>query len=133
MPPGTTGKPENLAVNRQKVYKWLIQKIDQELASRHSLGIIYMDGDGSDTSYRDTHRSLPRSERNIIEDPIYLDSKTSQFMQMADHVAWCANASIAQIPKHSFAHRWYEQYLSVRDVARKPIILNTPDIDPLNS
>lgn len=122
------GSPENLATNRQKVYQWLIGDMERELASRNSLGLIYMDGDGSDKIYRDTHRSLPRANRHIIEDPIHLDSKTSQLMQMADHVAWCANASTAQVPKHSFAHGWYEEYLSVRDPNRKPTILSDADL-----
>lgn len=122
------GAPDELALNRQRVYQWLIQRKDRELKATHSLGLVYMDGDGSDTSYRDIHRRLPRAGRNIVEDPIFLDSRTSQFMQMADHVAWCANASIAKIPKHSFAHGWYEDYLAVRDTAREPIILSASDL-----
>ncbi|MBD9698531.1 hypothetical protein IGS67_03350 [Flavimobilis sp. GY10621] len=65
-------------------------------------------------------RRLSRGTRSVIEDPIYTDSRTPQLMQMADHVAWCANASIAQVPKRSFAHDWYREYLSPRDPERAP-------------
>lgn len=85
-----------------------------------SLAMVFMDGDGSDTSYRDAHRALPRRTRHVIEDPIYTDSRTSQLMQMADHVAWCADAAITRAPRHEFAHEWYRDYLAARDPHREP-------------
>lgn len=114
---------ETWATARADVYCQLIAKFEAEMLDTDSLAMLFMDGDGSDTSYREAHRALPRSTRRVIEDPIYMDSKTSQLMQMADHVAWCANASIAQIPKHAFAHDWYEKYLSPRDPGRRPMPL----------
>ncbi len=82
--------------------------------------MIIMDGDGSDSSYRDIHRSLALSKRHVIEDAIYLDSKHSQLVQMADLVAWTANAFVDQNPKNEFAKEWYPQYLSERDKHRYP-------------
>lgn len=105
---------------KAELYAALVSKFDTDLASERSLGMVFMDGDGSDPSYRAVHRRLSRGTRSIIEDPIYTDSKTSQLMQMADHVAWCANASIAQVPKHAFAHTWYQDHLGLRDPARIP-------------
>lgn len=105
---------------RADLYARLVDRFDVELNATGSLGMVFMDGDGSDTTYRDVHRRLSRGTRSVIEDPIYTDSRTSQLMQMADHVAWCANASIAQVPKHSFAHEWYRDYLSPRDPERAP-------------
>ena len=69
-----------------------------------------MDGDGSDTSYRSTHRRLQLRQRRVIEDAIHMDSRSSQLVQMADLVAWCANASIDQHAKNEFAWEWYEKY-----------------------
>lgn len=111
---------ETGAAARADVYGRLLSRFETEMEGTTSLAMVFMDGDGSETSYRDAHRSLPRARRHVIEDPIYTDSKASQLMQMADHVAWCANAAVAQIPKHAFAHDWYDTYLSPRDVHRAP-------------
>lgn len=123
-----SGNPQDLAANRKRVYRWLVNEVEEKLSASDSLGIIYMDGDGSERTYRDIHRSLPRTNRRIIEDPVYLDSSKSQFMQMADHVAWCANASLSKVPKHSFAHSWYEDYLAVRDRERCPRLLQESNL-----
>lgn len=98
----------------------LLERFERELHDSDSLALVFMDGDGTDKTYRDAHRRLPRASRRIIEDPVYTDSKTSQLVQMADHVAWCAFTAIAQAPGHEFAHRWYEQHLAVRDRYRRP-------------
>ncbi|WGP08075.1 DUF3800 domain-containing protein (plasmid) [Bacillus subtilis] len=111
---------ETWSAARADVYCQLIEQFETEMADTASLAMLFMDGDGTEHSYREAHRALPRSTRRVIEDPIYTDSKTSQLMQMADHVAWCANTAIAQIPNHAFAHGWYEEYLSVRDPSRRP-------------
>lgn len=74
-----------------------------------------MDGDGSDSSYRSTHRSLQLSHRRVIEDAVHLDSSSSQLVQMADLVAWSANAHLTRHPKSEFAWDWYSTYLAERD------------------
>lgn len=114
---------ETWASARADVYAKLIERFEGEIQATSSLAMVFMDGDGSDTSFRQVHRALSRGTRRVIEDPIYTDSKSSQLMQMADHVAWCANASIARIPKHQFAHDWYRDHLSLRDPFREPIPL----------
>ena len=108
---------------RADAYRRLLAKLEDEMTGGPSLAMLFMDGDGSETSYREAHRALPRATRRVIEDPIYTDSKSSQLMQMADHVAWCANAAVAKVPKHAFAHGWYEQYLSVRGSHRCPLAI----------
>lgn len=104
---------------RGEVYSTIISKLDAELSETSSLGMVFMDGDGSDTAYRDVHRTLLRGARSVMR-TIYTGSKASQFMRMADHVAWCATASILKIGKQAFAHDWYADYLSPRDPARGP-------------
>lgn len=74
-----------------------------------------MDGDGSDTSYRSTHRGLKLAQRRVIEDAIHTDSKHSQLIQMADLVAWSANSSIDRHHGNQFAWDWYDTYLAERD------------------
>jgi hypothetical protein len=46
--------------------------------------------------YRDTHRGLLLAARRVLEDPIMQDSKTSQFIQAADMVAYAAFHHVAQ-------------------------------------
>ncbi|WP_226338410.1 DUF3800 domain-containing protein [Arthrobacter sp. UM1] len=56
----------------------------------------------------------------MIEDPVHTDSSASQLIQIADHVAWSANAALSPIKAHDFAHRWYDTHLSLRDPHRRP-------------
>ncbi len=81
---------------------------------------VFMDGDGSDTSYRSAHRNLKLHQRRVIEDAIHLDSRSSQLVQMSDLVAWSANACIDPHQGNEFAWYWYDTYLSERDPARQP-------------
>lgn len=53
-------------------------KIELELIEFDSLAMIFMDGDGSDSSYRTTHRGLATADRRVIEDAIHIDSAGSQ-------------------------------------------------------
>lgn len=108
------------AISRSDVYAQLLSDFEGELARSSSLAMVFVDGDGAESGYRHAHRALPHATRRVIEDPIHTDSRTSQVMQMADHVAWCANAAVARIPKQAFAHDWYRDYLAPRDPERRP-------------
>lgn len=114
------GTKESWNSDKEALYSGLIEIFEQSLSQTESYGMIFMDGDGSDKTYQKVHRELSRKKRRIIEDPIHLDSKNSQLMQMADHVAWCANSSIMKVSKHAFAHNWYATYLAERDPFRAP-------------
>lgn len=104
----------------REAYAALVKRIEGELAESGELALLFMDGDGTDASYRSTHRSLRLAERRVIEDAIHLDSRSSQLMQMADLVAWSANAYLDRVDGNQFAWSWYETYLSERDRARVP-------------
>ncbi|MGO1384738.1 MAG: DUF3800 domain-containing protein [Candidatus Corynebacterium faecigallinarum] len=121
------GSPDNFKETKQVLYRDLVAKFERELATTDSLGIIFMDGDGSDHRYRQVHRDLPLGQRKIIEDAIPVDSSISQLVQMADLVAWVANVTVDQHPKNAFAGSWYADYLSERDPNRMPIELNAPE------
>lgn len=112
--------PQHLARTRQEAYAALVTQFEHELAEEESLALIFMDGDGSDTSYRSTHRNLKLAERRVIEDAIHLDSHGSQLVQMADLVAWSANAHVDRHAHNEFAWEWYTKYFSERDPARVP-------------
>lgn len=115
------GKPEDIAQTRQQAYAALVDRFEDELNKSDSLALVFMDGDGSDTSYRSTHRTLELAQRRVIEDAIHLDSGSSQLVQMADLVAWSANAFVDKHSRNEFAWDWYETYLSSRDPARLPL------------
>lgn len=114
------GDPKDIATNRRQAYAALVARFETELAASEELALLFMDGDGSDPSYRSTHRSLKLADRRVIEDAIHLDSKTSQLTQMADLVAWCANAHLERVEGNRFAWLWYQTYLAERDRNRRP-------------
>lgn len=114
------GPAKDIARTKQETYAALIQRFEQELAGRGSLALVFMDGDGSDSSYRSTHRSLKLAERRVIEDAVHIDSRTSQLVQMADLVAWSANVHIDRHPGNEFAWEWYSTHLAERDPRREP-------------
>lgn len=114
------GEPQDIGKTKQEAYAALVDRFEEELAASGSLALVFMDGDGSDTSYRKTHRSLKLSQRRVIEDAIHLDSRGSQLVQMADLVAWSANSAIDRHAGNEFAWEWYENYLAERDPLRGP-------------
>lgn len=118
-----TREPHRLAETKRDLYQVLLGSFDEVLAHRDALGMIFVDGDGRDTTYRDAHRSLPRATRHIVENPIHQDSQTSQLMQMADLVAWTANAHTDPPPRLPEAQQWWARFLSVRCAARQPEIV----------
>ncbi|MFB2557205.1 DUF3800 domain-containing protein [Herbiconiux liangxiaofengii] len=115
-----TGAAADLGRTRQEAYAALVTRFEAELTDTNSLAIVFMDGDGSDTSYRSTHRGLSLASRNVVEDAVHLESRTSQLVQMADLVAWSANAFVDHYPKNEFARDWYTTHLSERDRHRVP-------------
>ncbi|WP_281166925.1 DUF3800 domain-containing protein [Aestuariimicrobium sp. T2.26MG-19.2B] len=109
-----------VANTRRDAYSALIQQFEGELAETGSLALVFMDGNGSDTSYRATHRNLRLADRRVVEDAIHMDSRTSQLVQMADLVAWTANVHIDRYEGNQFAWEWYSTHLGERDPHRGP-------------
>lgn len=97
-----------------------MKRFEIELRESDSLGLVVMDGDGSDSTYRSTHRNLKLADRRIIEDAIHLDSRTSQLVQMADLVAWSAHVHVDRHAGNEFAWDWYTTHVSERDPNREP-------------
>ena len=114
------GRPEDIHRTKVSLYEALVTRLEAGLEESGALAMVFMDGDGSDMTYRTTHRKLKLRERHVIEDAIHLESKGSQLVQMADHVAWCANTSINRHKGNAYAHDWYKRYLSERDPDREP-------------
>lgn len=95
--------PNPTAAEKVEVYRELIHMWEDELANRAEYALVFMDGNGSDFSYRTAHRGLKLDRRRIIEDPILTDSAMSQLVQIADLIAWCAFVAIEQHASHAFA------------------------------
>lgn len=99
---------ENYRSTRQRAYASLVKELDSSLARDGEWGILIMDGDGTDTSYVSAHRELPLARRSLLEDPAFQSSARSQWVQVADLVAYAGYQSILRIPEKEFAWSWYE-------------------------
>lgn len=116
-----TGSAYNIA--KGALYANFITKLEDRLAAAGEYGQVFMDGDGSDPSYRQAHRTLKLGSRRIIEDPLFQGSHLSQLVQMADMAAWTAYQSILKHPAKRFCHTWYDQYLGGSDINGGPLLL----------
>ncbi|SDQ62403.1 Protein of unknown function [Curtobacterium sp. UNCCL20] len=113
--------PHPLQAEKVSLYRDLVRSWEQELSADGELAMLFMDGNGTDHSYRTAHRQLQLDVRRIIEDPLMIDSASSHLVQMADLAAWCAYVAVERPRRHEFAWSWYEDHLSVRDPHRRPL------------
>jgi len=116
---GATGRA--YAAQRADVYQSLVNRVDARLGAAGEHGLIFMDGDGTDTSYYGAHRGLKLAHRNVIEDPLFQPSHRSQWVQMADIIAWSVYQGLRRAPNRRFAWDWYGTYLQRRDVNGSPL------------
>jgi hypothetical protein len=100
------------AAERADVYDKTVQLIDGLLTADGDLGIIVMDGNGTDPSYRRAHRNLKLATRSLIEDPAFQPSNESQFVQMADLVAYVSYQHLNQAKNRRFMWSWFPTYLA---------------------
>lgn len=115
---GATGSA--YAAERAAVYGKLVDHLDARLAAAGELGMIFMDGNGSESAYYAAHRGLKLAHRHIIEDPLFQASDRNQWVQMADLIAWSAYQSVRRAPTRRFAWDWYDTHLLARDVNKGP-------------
>ncbi|WP_020576253.1 DUF3800 domain-containing protein [Actinopolymorpha alba] len=109
------------AEQASQVYRATVHHLDQRLATADGLGLMLVDGNGSDHSYQAAHRDLKLDQRRIIEDPLFQPAHRSQWIQMADLAAYCAYQSLIRIPAKKFAWDWYDSYLSGSDANGGPL------------
>lgn len=118
-----TGSRHRHALAASNLYAGLVYHIDKRLSAADELGLIMVDGNGTDSSYRIPHRSLRLDARHVIEDPLFQDSHQSQWIQMADLVAYAVYLHLLRPPGKEFAWTWYSRYLHASDVNGGPIEL----------
>lgn len=119
----TSARGSAYAAERGDLYRHLVTHLDGRLERDQELGIILMDGDGSETAYYGAHRALKLSRRRVIEDPLFQASHRSQWIQMADLVAWSTYQALLRNPQNRYAWDWYDTYLRPRDVNGGPLAL----------
>ncbi|TFV52577.1 DUF3800 domain-containing protein [Blastococcus sp. TF02A-35] len=119
----TTARGSRYAEEKADLYLSLTQHLDQQLADAGNLGLIFMDGTGTDPTYRRAHRALKLATRSIVEDPIFQGSHLSQPVQAADLIAWTTYQHLLRHPGKKQFWTWYQDYLQPLDVNGGPIQL----------
>jgi hypothetical protein len=105
------------------LYRDFIVDLDAEVRGADTYAHVSMDG--ADPHYRDAHRALPLDSRRIIEDPVMQSGGDSQWVQMADLVAYCANLTLDRHSANEFGWDWYSTYLAPRDRSGGPIEMHS--------
>ncbi|ROQ30273.1 hypothetical protein EDF46_3587 [Frondihabitans sp. PhB188] len=121
----TNLRGKDYSAERGRVYEALVNRWDEELLEQDSFALVGMDGNGTEPSYFDAHRGLKLDTRRLIEDPMFHDSKRSQWTQMADLVAYIAYCHVDRHPRNEFAWEWYAAFLSGSDPFGEPQPLNS--------
>ncbi|MFI5716089.1 DUF3800 domain-containing protein [Nocardia sp. NPDC051750] len=119
----TTARGRAYYQEKAATYTALVRRWDAELAATGSFGVVNMDGNGTDRSYFNAHRDLKLDTRHIIEDPMFHDSKTSQWIQAADLVAYAAYIQLNPHSGNKYGADWYNNYLSPSDPEGGPVAL----------
>ncbi|NYF18458.1 hypothetical protein HDC37_003322 [Microbacterium sp. AK009] len=117
---GTAATGRAYYEERGQVYQTLIEGWNAEHRAADSYAFVSMDGNGDDPTYFNAHRSLPLDTRHLIEDPMMHDSRRSQWVQMADLVAYTAFTHLNRHSGNEFGWTWYEDYLLGKDVNGGP-------------
>jgi hypothetical protein len=107
---------------KRDLYQQLVHALDADLRQRGLMGMVFMDGDGSDRSYATAHRRLP-AQRRLIEEPVFRHAGFDQWVQMADLAAWSAFQSLTPNHRRQAARSWYPDILGPIDVFGGPIEL----------
>jgi hypothetical protein len=89
--------------------------------------MVIMDGDGTDPTYREAHRKLKLRSRSLIEDSLFQPGRLSQWVQMADLVAYAAYMHLARIPAKEATWSWYSDHLSNAVTGLVPLRLTTAE------
>ena len=98
---------DDFARERARVYQELVRMLDARLRADGELGLLVMGGDGTDGSYYAAHRDLALETRALVEDPAFQHSHRSQWVQIADLVAYAAYQHLVRLPEKQFAWEWY--------------------------
>lgn len=105
----TTARRHAFAQIRGDLYATFVRTLDDRLTANNELGIVIVDGDGTDYSYARAHRKLAIKTRSIIEDPLFQHAHTSLLVQIADFIAYAAFQNEIKQPNKQFSWNWFEK------------------------
>lgn len=112
------GDGKHHATVEYQLYEDVVAQWNDQLARQDTYGLVAMDG--ADIHYTDAHRAIPLAGRRLIEDPFMQDARRSQWMQIADLVAYTANLHFDRHRGNQFGQRWWNDYLATRCKGRWP-------------
>ncbi|MCZ7414871.1 MULTISPECIES: DUF3800 domain-containing protein [unclassified Streptomyces] len=94
---------------RERAFGGALRAIDRRLARSGEYGHVVVDGDGTDAFYAATWQSLspPRLPIPLTQE----SSASSDWLQMADLVAYTAFQAVARRPARQHMWGWYTRYL----------------------
>ncbi|WP_086822021.1 DUF3800 domain-containing protein [Allokutzneria sp. NRRL B-24872] len=104
-------KGTNFTKAKADLYSDLITMLDERLHTAGELGMVFMDGDGTDPAYRLAHRGLKLDTRCLLEDPSFQGSHTSQWVQQADLIAYAAFMTVLRADSKRVMWQWYPNIL----------------------
>ena len=96
-------------------YRSLLAEVDSQLAAEDSWAVMIVDGQGGDGTHKAAHRDLKLTSRRILEDPWFVDSKVSQFVQMADIASYSVFQAHGVNPTRQFMWGYMVRYLHNRE------------------
>ena len=87
--------------------------VDRRLYLAQVQGIMIIDGDGDRSCrfYSRIYGSLNLSGHQLVAGPFFQPSDVSDWIQIADIVAYTAFQAVAKRPGKEFCWNWYEDYL----------------------
>ena len=107
---------------RASTYASAIASINYRLHRANEQAIIMIDGDGTEPAYLDAHRALDSYDRHIVEDPWPQGSHASQWIMIADLVAYLSFHALTNTNQH--LRSLYGKYLLPKDVYAGPHRVN---------
>ncbi|GHJ45851.1 hypothetical protein Cs7R123_31930 [Catellatospora sp. TT07R-123] len=119
----TSSRGRAYETDKQDLYEHVVRALDAQLQARDSFGAIVMDGDGTNGAYARAHRTLGEHGRRLIEDPFFRHADVSQWVQIADLIAWTGYRSLTVTNRRRAAMTWYANILGDLDVHGGPVIL----------
>jgi hypothetical protein len=93
---------------REAAYTHFVTYAEASLQQTGAHGVVFIDGDGTQSMYRRAHRRLNLATRRIVEDPAFQHSHGSHLIQVADFVAYALFQREVQNPAKDFSWDWFD-------------------------
>jgi hypothetical protein len=108
----TYARRDAYAREQQDVYRCFLDEVTDRLRAAGEHGTVVMDGNGTDSRYKQAHQELKTNERRIIEDPMPQPAHQSYLVQAADLVSYVAYQAVLRDPARIVMHDWFYNNLA---------------------